>query len=234
MRTPSSTSSRLNLPATADVVKGMSRSLTGDGELDPPTPRRRARDEEFSTFARGAQATLMRTAWLLTGSAHAAEDAVQEALTRTYVAWRRVRPDDAVAYARRALINLTVDDARRRRRQGRVGTDDDLGELPDGRTRPGTDVVDDRDRIVRLLQELTPRERAVVVLRYYADLSEHQVADALGVSTGTVKSTASRALQRVRAHVALRATTSTAPGADPAVAALPAAVGSLDILGSPR
>ncbi|MFN8076203.1 MAG: SigE family RNA polymerase sigma factor [Kineosporiaceae bacterium] len=185
---------------------------TGDrARPDSPGPpqARQGRDAEFTEFARAAQAGLLRTAWLLTGERCAAEDAVQEALTRTYVAWRRVRPDTAVAYARRALVNLVIDGQRRHRRGHAVAVanPEDAERVPPSAVGP-QGVVDDRDVLVRALALLAPRERAVVVLRYYADLSEHQTAHELGISAGTVKSTASRALARLRLGV---------PALDPSV-----------------
>lgn len=168
-------------------------------EPEPAGPRGPGPDDDFAAFAAAAAAPLARTAWLLTGSVADTEDLVQEALLRTYLAWRRARIDDPLAYARRVLVNRHVDRWRRARREVaawlRHGTEPEAT--------PATVVsrdTDDRDQAVRLLQRLTPRERAIVVLRHYADLSEAQVARELGVSVGTVKSTASRALARMRAE----------------------------------
>jgi RNA polymerase sigma-70 factor (sigma-E family) len=146
-------------------------------------------------FATVATPSLSRTAWLLTGSAAEADDLVQEALVRTYTSWHRVRRDDARAYARRVMVNRHVDRWRRARRE--------LAALARGggqqaeTVAPHT-VTDDRDELVRALQRLRPRERTMLVLRYYADLTEPQVARELGCSVGTVKSTSSRALARLR------------------------------------
>jgi RNA polymerase sigma-70 factor (sigma-E family) len=158
--------------------------------------RRRPGDEEFTAFVAAASSSLGRTAWLLTGDAHRAEELVQHALVRTYTAWSRVRRDDALSYTRRVLVNLHTDTWRRRRRE------DLVADAPES-VRGDADAtsVEDRDLLVRSLSLLTERERTVVVLRYYADQSEQQVADALGVSVGTVKSTASRALARLRVEV---------------------------------
>ncbi|GAB2689362.1 SigE family RNA polymerase sigma factor [Thalassiella azotivora] len=150
-------------------------------------------DDEFVAFADGTRAHLMHTAWLLTGDRHTAEDLVQEALVRTYVRWSRVRRGEELAYTRRILTNLSVDGWRRRRREHLPG------DVPEAAASSGgVPTVDARDEVVRALASLTPRERSVVVLRYYADLTEQQVAADLGVSVGTVKSTASRALARLR------------------------------------
>jgi RNA polymerase sigma-70 factor (sigma-E family) len=150
-------------------------------------------DDGFDEFATAAWPRLRRSAYLLTGDHHLAEDLTQTALVRTYAHWRRVRRNDALAYARRVLVNLNID--RIRRRHGTVEVGDGLLETlpsrPDGR-------VDERDEAVRLLHGLTDRERRVVVLRHYFDLSEAEVAEELGVARGTVKSTLSRALVKLR------------------------------------
>jgi RNA polymerase sigma-70 factor (sigma-E family) len=150
----------------------------------------------FAQFAIGARLRLARTAWLLTGSSSEAEDLVQEALVQTFVAWRRAKVDDPMAYARRVLVNRHIDRWRRARRELAAWTRH--GVEPDGAAEAGSGAADDRDVLVRLLQGLSRRERAIVVLRYYFDLPEQQVAHELGVSVGTVKSTASRALKRLR------------------------------------
>jgi RNA polymerase sigma-70 factor (sigma-E family) len=170
----------------------------GEPSGEPGGPSNRVnpkRDDDFAAFAAVARAPLARTAWLLTGSVSESEDLVQDALVRTYLAWNRARPDDALAYARRVLVNRHIERWRRRRREiaawTRHGVDPEA-------TSVASDATDDRDVVVRLLQHLTPRERAIVVLRHYADLSEQQVARELGISVGTVKSTASRAFARLR------------------------------------
>lgn len=155
---------------------------------------RRARDEEFTAFARACAQDLARTAWLLCGDAHQADELVQQALVRTYLAWPRARERDPLAYARRTLANLRIDTWRRRRREVLVP-----GEaLPDAGQASGADRHAERDQLVRALATLSPRARRVVVLRHFEGLSEQEVADDLGVSVGTVKSTASRGLARLR------------------------------------
>jgi RNA polymerase sigma factor (sigma-70 family) len=114
-----------------------------------------------------------------------------------------VRQRDPLGYARKALANLRIDHWRRRRREVLVPPDD-VG--PDstpvhGRAEAG-DRTGDRDQLVRALSTLTPRQRRVVVLRHFLDLSEAEVADDLGVSPGTVKSTASRAMAQLRSVLA--------------------------------
>ncbi len=160
-----------------------------------PAGRRAARDDEFAAFMAEHSAELLRTAWLLVGDAHQAEELTQAALVRTYVTWHRVRTDDPVRYTRRVLANLRVDTWRRRRRE--VLSAPEL--LPDREMGGAHRRVDDRDQLVRALALLTPRQRRIVVLRHLVGLSEADVAADLGVSVGTVKSTASRGLATLRA-----------------------------------
>ncbi len=160
-------------------------------------------DDEFTAFVVRHQDTLLRTAWLLIGDAHRAEELTQQALVRTYTAWSRARTGDPLAYARRVLVNLRTDTWRRRRREVLVG------HLPDEATHLGASPVRDtaadqadRDHLMRALATLTPRQRRVVVLRHLSGLPEAEVADLLGVSVGTVKSTSSRALAQLRGVLA--------------------------------
>jgi RNA polymerase sigma-70 factor (sigma-E family) len=151
-------------------------------------------DREFAEFVSAASPGLLQAAWLLTGEREAARDLVQTALVKTYAAWRRVRADDAYAYTRRVLVNAHVD--RWRRAPWRESPSDAVPDVPV--VRDGTSEVDSRLALTSALARLTRRERAVVVLRYYGDLSEAQVADDLGITRGTVKSTASKALAKLR------------------------------------
>lgn len=152
--------------------------------------------EDFEQWAHARSAALARSAYLLTGDVHLAEDLLQETLTRVAQHWRRVRrqgtPD---AYARRVMHHLAIDAWRRRRsRPAEV-----LGAVT-----PEVSHVDpDADRRVVLrdaLARLTPRQRAVLSLRYYEDLTEVETAGVLGCSVSTVKSTAREALARLRAN----------------------------------
>lgn len=152
-------------------------------------------EAEFTAFVQGAQPRLSQVAVLLTGDRRLAEDLVQEALIRVYLNWRRVRPEGAYSYTRRTLVNLNTDRWRRRHLEPILGDLGDDHASPHGSR--GHAVVEDRDSIVHELGRLSVRERTIVVLRYYLDLSERQVADELGISVGTVKSTCSRALQRL-------------------------------------
>lgn len=153
-----------------------------------------ARDDgSFEAFASRATPRLLRTAWLLTGDASRAEDAAQEALVRLYVVWPRVRRDEPEAYCHRILRNHVVSTWRRERHLVLV---EEVRDTVDRAV--ATDVSGARLDLVRALQLLPSREREVVVLRHYADLSERTVAELLGVSVGTVKSSSSRGLERLR------------------------------------
>jgi RNA polymerase sigma-70 factor (sigma-E family) len=150
-------------------------------------------DDEFAEFARASYSGLRHAGWLLTGDRHAAEDAAQTALVRTYAAWSRVRRDDAYAYARRVLVNYVTDRWRRRLREYPAG------ELPERAGAPDlADEVALRQWLTGALATLTARERAVIVMRYLFDLTEAAVARDLGITLGTVKSTSSRALAKLR------------------------------------
>jgi RNA polymerase sigma-70 factor (sigma-E family) len=155
------------------------------------------RDEaSFRAFVEANGATLLHAARLLTGEHHRGEDLVQGALTKVYLKWDRI--DAPLAYARKALVTGHIDSTRRKwwgERPTEVlpdepGRADDLA------------ASDERDELRRLLGELNPRERAVVVLRYYCDQSEQETAAALGMPVGTVKSTCARALARLRVEAA--------------------------------
>ncbi|MGC4937131.1 SigE family RNA polymerase sigma factor [Kribbella sp. DT2] len=151
------------------------------------------RGTDFDEFVRGSSTRLLRTAVLLTGDRQAAEDLVQEMFERVYVRWRWIRgaPEP---YARRTLTNLVANRWRRRSRKPETALAEGY-EIP---TPDSTDQYAVRDQLLTALQELPPRQRAVVVLRYYEDLTELQTAEALGCSVGTVKSQTSRALKKLR------------------------------------
>ncbi|RPF22755.1 SigE family RNA polymerase sigma factor [Myceligenerans xiligouense] len=153
----------------------------------------------FTVFAQDSTPALYRIAYLLCGDPHRAHDLVQLALERTYKAWRRVGDGDPFAYARRVVATARIDTWRRTRRE--VLSDDLVG--GGGPTAPSSDMeIAERDRLVRALMALPVKQRRVVVLRYLLDRTALQTADELGVSVGTVKSTASRALARLRTLVA--------------------------------
>jgi RNA polymerase sigma-70 factor (sigma-E family) len=137
---------------------------------------------------------LMRAALALAGSRAEAEDLLQAALERLLRNWAKV--SDPEGYLRRTLYNLAADDWRRRGRwRSRLPLLRDHRQPPGDR---GTDTVDLRDALVRALGQLPPQQRAVVVLRYWEQLTEAQTAELLGCSPGAVKSAASRGLRRLR------------------------------------
>ena len=136
---------------------------------------------------------LLGTAVLLAGSRAAGEDLLQAALERLVRHWGRVRGDDKEGYLRRTLYHLAVDQWRSRRRRPEVLAEVEPPGQPDG-----TDAVHLRHALVQSLATLPPRQRAVLVLRYWEQLSEAEAAEVLGCSVGTVKSTASRGLARLR------------------------------------
>ncbi|WP_331461207.1 SigE family RNA polymerase sigma factor [Micromonospora tarapacensis] len=156
-------------------------------------------DDGFREFVEIRYADLIRTAYLLTGSRHAAEDLVQIALMRAMRRWRQV--DQPMAYVRQIMVN------ERTKLWRRFGSREFLAGFtgswrtqaePD-RSRDLADDVVTRDEVLGALHHLPPRMRAVLVLRYWEDLTEAQIAELLGCSVGTVKSQASRALARLRA-----------------------------------
>ena len=158
--------------------------------------------EDFDEFAAGNLEQLLKTAYLITWDAGDAEDLVQECLLKVARRWPRVRKmKQRRAYARRVLVNLALDDARgrARRRSELDGTPADVEE-------PARDLLaglETRAELLDALALLTPRQRAVLVLRYFNDLTEAQTAEVLGCSPGTVKSNASRGLARLREALAL-------------------------------
>ncbi|MGN9909971.1 SigE family RNA polymerase sigma factor [Phytohabitans sp. LJ34] len=148
----------------------------------------------FREFVVSRSGALSRAAFLLTGDYHLAEDLVQSALAKTAAHWPRVRDGDPDAYVRRVLYNEQVSRWRRKR------VDEALAEEPPHWS--GVDTTADtalRITVLRALAQLPPRQRAVIVLRFYEDLTETQVADVLQVTVGTVKRAKHDALQRLRA-----------------------------------
>lgn len=168
-------------------------------ESVPVEVERDGRDAEFTAFVSAHQETLQRTAWLLCGDVHRAEELTQQALVRTYVAWHRARDGDPLAYARRVLVNLRTDTWRRRRRELLVSDHAEDAQPTGASHEAGADErLAQRDFLVRALSTLTRRQRRIVVLRHLVGLSEAEVAADLGVSLGTVKSVTSRALAQLR------------------------------------
>jgi RNA polymerase sigma-70 factor (sigma-E family) len=150
---------------------------------------------EFDAFVAGSGGRLLRTAYLLTGDHGAAEDLVQDVLVRAWSRWSRVSgADEPAAYVRRMLVNASVSRWRslRARPAERL-----VAEPPE---RAGTETEPRDDEVWALVGTLPPRQRAVVVLSYYEDLPDAQVAEALGCTTGTVKSQRAKALRSMRAR----------------------------------
>ncbi|GAA3053359.1 hypothetical protein GCM10020000_38960 [Streptomyces olivoverticillatus] len=140
---------------------------------------------------------LQRTARSLTANPCDAEDLLQTALTKTYLAWDRIEDHRALdGYVRRALVNTRTSQWRKRK------VDEyPCEELPERESAPSADPAEQqalRDAMWRAVRRLPARQRAMVVLRYYEDLTEVQTAELLGVSVGTVKSAVSRALGKLR------------------------------------
>ncbi len=154
---------------------------------------RARRDEAFAAYVAGRRPQLFRAAWLLCGDPHRAEDVVQSALARLYVAWPRVEKAQSVdAYVRRALVNSHIDESRRPwRREASAGDD-----LPERSV--GAPAVEEYDALWAALRALPPGQRRVVVLRHWWGLSVEETAADLGISAGTVKSQTSAALTALR------------------------------------
>ncbi|WP_406252684.1 SigE family RNA polymerase sigma factor [Streptomyces atratus] len=151
----------------------------------------------FSSFVRARGPVLLRAARSLTANPSDAEDLLQTALTKTYVAWERIEDHRALdGYVRRALLNTRTSQWRKRKVDEFA-----CDELPEQEATPGPDPAEQQslhDAMWRAVLKLPDRQRAMVVLRYYEDLSEAQTAEVLGVSVGTVKSAVSRALGKLR------------------------------------
>ncbi len=150
---------------------------------------------EFETFVRAESAGLLRTAFLLTGNAVASEDVLQETFLRLYPRWNRVAgARQPRAYVRRSLLNTYLNGIRTR-----SSTEIASAEIWDRPGRADTEqLVSDRDAVVRLLARLPERQRAAVVLRYFDDLSDRDIARALGCRLGTARSLVSRGLALMR------------------------------------
>jgi len=172
----------------------------------PGPPRARAAgsgfdDPGFHDYVTARSRSLLRTAYLLTGNRADAEDLVQAALAKTYLAWDRIEDRKALdGYVRRAMVNTHISWWRRRRVE-EYPTD----EIPDRAVADHSVTSDLQDTLRRAVDRLPQRMRAAVVLRYYEDMTEAEVAEALGVSLGTVKSTVSRAVAKLRIDAELRA-----------------------------
>jgi len=152
-----------------------------------------AQGESFDAFVRARLPALLRFAHAMCGDPHAAADLVQDALERTGVRWDRIeRTGDPEAYVKRAIVNGRTSRWRKLRRESLVDV------VPEP-AHPHRDIPRHDEQLWQLLATLPTRQRAVLVLRYYEDMSEEQIARILGCAPGTVKSQASKALTKLRA-----------------------------------
>jgi RNA polymerase sigma-70 factor (sigma-E family) len=159
---------------------------------------RDARDAEFTAYMAARQPSLLRTAYLLTGDRHAAEDLVQVALGKLYLSWDKVQRRELIdGYVRRILVNEHNSLWRRAWKRNETTT----SELPDQSVPAHESHAERNGALWIAVQRLPRKQRAAVVLRYYEDLSEAETAEVLGVSVGTVKSQTSRAIASMREHV---------------------------------
>lgn len=155
----------------------------------------RSHDVEYAEFVRARGTALLRTAHLLTSNPSQAEDLLQISLTKTYLAWPRLRdPAAAEAYTRRVLANASISWWRQKKNRLELATET----LPDKGVEHPSQALAERDAMMAALRQLSPQQRAVLVLRFYEDQSEAQIAAMLGLSAGSVKSHASRGLARLR------------------------------------
>ncbi|MFJ6378538.1 SigE family RNA polymerase sigma factor [Kitasatospora sp. NPDC092039] len=186
------TASALNIP-----VEDRPGPVTASASAGGPG----LRELDFEAFAATRWRRLVRTAYLLTGDHHEAEDVVQATFAKVFRNWSRIsRLDEPDAYIHRALVNNNLSRHRRRRAKQLL-----MPVLPDRATTAGGGhrEVEERSVLLQALAGLPQRQRAVVVLRYWEDMSERQVAEVLGCSVGNVKSQASRGLAKLRGHPAL-------------------------------
>lgn len=167
---------------------------------------RRRDDGSFEEFVLARGSALLRTAYLVCGSRHDAEDLLQAALEKAYRHWSRIEADHSPEpYVRRILVNAAIGRTRRRKVLREVR----MAAPPEESTASATDAVDLRDALLGELRDallgelrrLPARQRAVLVLRYWEDLSEAETATVLGCGPGTVKSQASRALAKLRERI---------------------------------
>ena len=157
-------------------------------------------DPVFRDYVRSRSRSLLRTAYLLTGNSADAEDLVQAALAKTYQAWDRIEDRGALdGYVRRAMVNTHISWWRRRRVE-EFPTD----EIPEQAVVDHAGSSEIEETLRRAIDRLPQRMRAAVTLRYFEDMTEAEVAEVLGVSLGTVKSTVSRAVAKLRIDAELQ------------------------------
>ena len=154
---------------------------------------RASAEAEYKDYVTARSYALRHTAFLMCGDAHQAEDVVQTALLKLYVAWHRVeRAENRDAYVRRILVRCVIDEKRRGWRRERS-----MAAVPEAVAPEGSDLGE-RDAVLQALAHLAPRQRATLVLRFWEDLSIEQTADLLGCSPGTVRSQTARGLATLR------------------------------------
>lgn len=171
---------------------GSTHALAGTGVVmaEPAT----GRDADFAAYMQARQASLLRTAYLISGDRHTAEDLTQTAFAKLYLAWDKVRDQGSIdGYVRRIVVNEHNSLWRRAWKRRELSSD----QLPEHHHHDEYDGGAGRE-LWDLVQTLPRKARAVVVLRYYEELSEAETAEVLGISVGTVKSQASRALAALR------------------------------------
>lgn len=153
-----------------------------------------ARDEEFTAYVEARRTHLRRVAYALCGDWHRAEDLLQTALTKAYVAWPRIRRQGAEdAYVRRTMVRANIDESRRPWRRETVAE-----HLPEQAAPDPATAADEHDALFAALQALPEMQRKVVVLRHWLSLSVQETADELGISEGTVKSHSARGVARLQ------------------------------------
>jgi RNA polymerase sigma-70 factor (sigma-E family) len=176
----------VQLAVESGAIEGMDRTKSS------------AKDAEFEAYMAARQPSLLRTAYLLTGDRHAAEDLVQSTLAKLYLSWDKVHRRELVdGYVRRIMVNENNSLWRRAWKRKEVTT----GELPDQGAVLDRHDFGERSALWDFVQTLPRKQRAVIVLRFYEDLTEAETAEILGISVGTVKSQASRALATMRQRV---------------------------------
>lgn len=156
----------------------------------------RADEDRFRELVSARSAALLRTAYLLVGDRARAEDLLQTALLKTYCAWGRIEPGAAEAYVRRVMVTTSVSWWRRR-----SSTESVVAAVPDGGSVDGTADVVEAEAIRQLLLTLPPRQRVVLVLRFYNDMTEVDIAQTLGISRGAVSNHIARGLAALRSRI---------------------------------
>ncbi|NYD56182.1 RNA polymerase sigma-70 factor (sigma-E family) [Nocardioides marinisabuli] len=182
----------MQAPAPARGAEEVSAVDTDQARVRSRSERR---DAEFTEYLAARQAALLRTAYLVCGDRHQAEDVLQTALAKLYLSWDEVRDRGAVdAYVRRIIVNETTSAWRRPWHRRERPTD----QVPETTAHHDTYDEGRSAALWEVVRSLPPKARAVVVLRYYEQLSEAETAETLGISTGTVKSQTSRAMSMLR------------------------------------